>query len=311
VTTSSRDDIVLSPEAEELATELRRRRAAMAASTEVRTWEQMREAAEAFVDWATEPAGVAYETVDAGGASAIVTTPEVATSGAVVIFTHGGGYALGSAASHRRLVGHLAVAASAPCINLDYPRPPEHPYPAPGDALAAAVVWTRRRYPGRAVVLAGDSAGGALAMGIALRLRDQGQSVDGVVMLGPWLDQTLAGTTMETNANVDLRVARPALLRMREAYHCDQETENPEVSPLFGDLARLPPVLIQVGSVEMMLDDAERFTAKARQVGVDVDCQVFAGMQHVWQSSVGRVPEADQAIAGIGNWVKARWGAPG
>jgi monoterpene epsilon-lactone hydrolase len=297
---------VLSPQALDLNTELQRRRQALAASPQPRTWQVMREAAEAFVDWATEPAGVSYEVVDAGGSPAILTTPDVDETRVVVVFAHGGGYALGSAASHRRLVGHLSRSTAAPYVNVDYPRPPEYPFPAAGDAVAGAIAWARGRYPDRAVVLAGDSAGGALVMGIALRLRDHGSPVDGGVMMCPWLDQTLAGPTIGTNAETDLRVARPALLRMRAAYHDDRETENPEASPLYGDLADLPPVLIQVGSIEMMRSDAERFALKAQEAGSSVDLHIFDGMQHVWQASAGNLPEADQAITRIGDWVRAR-----
>lgn len=229
---------------------------------------------------------------------------------AAVLYLHGGGYTIGSPRSHRHLAAAIARAAGTSALLPDYRLAPEHPFPAALDDALAAYRWLLERglAPER-IVVAGDSAGGGLAVATLLALRDRGlpQPAAGVC-ISPWVDLTCSGATYATKAAVDPIVTREGVGAMAQAYVGAGDPKAPLVSPLYADLAGLPPLLIQVGSDEVLLDDALGLSERARAAGVDVKVEEWPDMVHVWHWFLPMLDEAERAIAVIGEFVRARIG---
>lgn len=256
--------------------------------------------------------GVTDEPVDAGGVRAVWFRPAEAADGAVVYF-HGGGYVMGSIATHRLLLAGLARATGLAVLAVDYRLAPEHRHPAAVEDAVRAYRWVlaRGRDP-RTVVLAGDSAGGGLTVAALVALRDAGDPLPaGGVCISPWTDLTLSSETMRSKAEVDPLVTRRILEMGAEAYLAGAPATTPTASPLFADLRGLPPLLVQVGSEEMLLDDARGLAERARASGVEATLEVWDAMFHVWHAFAMLLPEGQAAIERIGAWVGARIGGRG
>lgn len=251
------------------------------------------------------PADMTWEDVDAGGTPAIWVTPEDGEADRVVVYLHGGGYATGSAREYLSLASHLARAARARVLAVDYRLAPEHPFPAAiDDALAAYAFVQASGYDSDRVVFAGDSSGGGLVLGTLVTLRDRGEPLPRTaVCLCPWTDLTLSGASLSANAERDPMVRLSTLTQMTEAYLGEHDRRTPTASPLFADLSGLPPLLVQVGTSELLRDDATRLAERAEAAGVDVTLQVWEDTFHVWQSFADHLPEAQEAVAGIGAYV--------
>jgi acetyl esterase/lipase len=252
---------------------------------------------------------VDYLEVDAGGVPAMWLIPGGATEGEALLCLHGGGFVGGSMYSHRRMFAHVAKAAGARALVLNYRQRPEHPHPAAADDTEAAYRWLGEQGFGRIAVV-GDSAGGALALGLAITTELPAPVA--VVGLSPWTDMTLSGSSMETNRATDALFGgeHPMDLDGMVDYVLGgpgQDRRDPRVSPLHGDLTRLPPTYLQVSGAEMLLDDAVR-VADAAPGTVRLD--VVDGQQHTFHMSAGRSPVADDAIARVGSWLRARLQAP-
>lgn len=246
--------------------------------------------------------------VDADG----VPAEWIGDGAAVVVYLHGGGYCIGSLTSHRSMLTHLAGATGARVLAVDYRLAPEHPYPAALDDAVAAYRFAVRQAGAHRVVLAGDSAGGGLTIAALVALRDAGDPPPAAgVCLSPWVDLTQSGETIATRADDDPMVRVVDLERWAGAYSGRLDEDDPLVSPLFADLAGLPPLLIEVGTAEVLLDDARRLAARARAAGVDVT--IFEGddLIHVWHFFAGAVPEADAGIDRVGRFIRLRVGAGG
>jgi acetyl esterase/lipase len=251
--------------------------------------------------------GTTVEPVDAGGVPAEwVIAPDV--DDRVVVHLHGGAYHLGSLASSRRRASLVSAAARARVLNVGYRLAPEHPFPAAVlDAVAAVRwLWSASSAPSR-TALAGDSAGGGLVLATLLALRDAGGPLPAAgVAISPVTDLEATGESMTTRADVDLLLRPDGMKEAADLYLAGQDPRHPYASPLHGDLAGLPPLLIQVGDAEVLLDDSTRFAARAEQAGVDVTLEVWPEMPHVWHAFAGFLPEADRADARIGAWIQAR-----
>jgi epsilon-lactone hydrolase len=233
-----------------------------------------------------------------------------ADAGAAMLYLYGGGYMLGSPASRRKTAGHLAVAAGVRVLVPTYRLAPEHPFPAAVEDAVQAYRWLLEQgvAPSRLVV-AGDSAGGGLALATLLAARDRGLPMPaGVVALSPWVDLTCGGGSMDDRPQADLECARAGLLEMAGWYLAGADPRDPLASPVFADLSRLPPILCLVGGDEVLLDDSVRLVRAAGIAGTDATLVIAAGMQHVYPIWAGAFPEADAAIALIGEWVRARMG---
>lgn len=256
------------------------------------------------------PDGVTSEVVSAGGVPAEMIENEGAATDRVVLYLHGGGYVAGSIDSHRNLTGHLAKAAGIRVLALHYRLAPENPHPAPVEDAVAAYRWLLDEgYAPDHIVISGDSAGGGLALATLIALRDQQVALPAAaVPMSPWVDMEGEGESMVTRADADPMVDRNMLLQMTDLFLGDGDPKDPLAAPLHADLSGLPPLLIQVGDAEVLLDDSTRFAAKAKAAGVDVSLEVWPEMVHVFQASAGFVPEANEAIARIAEFSREKVG---
>lgn len=230
-----------------------------------------------------------------------------------ILYLHGGGFVAGSIDSHRNLTGHLAAAAGCRTLALDYRLAPEHPHPAAvTDALAAYAWLLEQGFAGEHLVVAGDSAGGGLAVSCAHEARKRGLPMPaGLVVMSPCTDLELSGASMTSRADVDPMVSRELLSEMIECFVAGGDRRDPAAAALHCDLSGFPPMLIQVGDAEVLLDDATRLAALAEASGVDVTLQIWAEMTHVFQFGAGYFPEADAAIGQVAEFCRRRTGLTG
>ena len=271
---------------------------------------ERREAGEHAEDATAEPAGAtSWPATELRGLwTGPAGSQSEAGAGAAMLYLYGGGYMLGSPASRRKTAGHLAVAAGVRVLVPTYRLAPEHPFPAAVEDAVQAYRWLLEQgvAPSRLVV-AGDSAGGGLALATLLAARDRGLPMPaGVVALSPWVDLTCGGDSMDDRPQADLECARAGLLEMAAWYLAGADPRDPLASPVFADLSRLPPILCLAGGDEVLLDDSIRLVRAAGIAGTDATLVIAAGMQHVYPIWAGAFPEADAAIALIGEWVRAR-----
>jgi epsilon-lactone hydrolase len=256
------------------------------------------------------PADVTIEPVKAPERDAEYLRPPDARDDAAVLYLHGGGYVIGSPRSHRHLAAAIGRAAGTSTVLLDYRLAPEHPFPAAVDDAVAAYQWLLARgLSSDRIVVAGDSAGGGLTVALLLALRERGMAQPaGGVCISPWVDLTCSGASYATKAATDPIVTRDGVAAMAQAYAGTRDFKGPLVSPLFADLRGLPPLLVQVGSEEVLLDDAAGLSARARAAGVDVTYEEWPAMIHVWHWFLPMLDEAERAIATIGRFVRTRIG---
>jgi epsilon-lactone hydrolase len=252
------------------------------------------------------PDNVQTEAVDAGGVRAEWVTAPPADPQRVMLYRHGGGYVVGSIATHRGLAGRLSQAARARVLLIDYRLAPEHPFPAALEDATAAYRWLLAGgfTPAR-LTIAGDSAGGGLTVATLVALRDAGQPLPAAgVCLSPWTDLEGLGDSATTKAGVDPIVQKDMLLRMASCYLGETPPRTPLAAPLYADLQGLPPLLVQVGTSEILLDDALRLAERATAAGVAVTLEPWEGMIHVWQLCAPMLPEGQEAIERIGAFVR-------
>jgi epsilon-lactone hydrolase len=256
------------------------------------------------------PDGVVGTPVVAGGVPAEWIDPPGGATDRVVLYLHGGGYVAGSIDSHRNLTGHLAKAVGCRVLALHYRLAPENPHPAPVEDAVAAYRWLiEQDVAADHVMIAGDSAGGGLTVATLLMARDQGLPMPAAaVPMSPMVDLEATGESMRTRAGVDPMINRHMALEIVQLFLGDGDRRDPYAAPLHGDLAGLPPLLIQVGDAEVLLDDSTRLADRARAAGVDVTLEVWPEMVHVFQASAGFVPEADEAIAHIAGFCRPKLG---
>lgn len=257
-----------------------------------------------------EPGSVDYLEVDAGGVECMWAVPKGCREDRVLLCTHGGGYVCGSMYSHRKLFGHYAKAVGCRALIVDYRRAPEHTHPVPVQDCLKAYEWLLGQgIKPNHIATVGDSAGGALATGVVLAARDKGLPLPAAILpLSPWYDVEGTGETLKSRANVDALVKEEILKNMAATFLGNASPKDPLATVLNADLQGLPPLYIQVGDHETLLDDSRRFTEKAKAAGVDVKCEVWPEMQHVFQFLAGNAPEADEAIRKQAAWVKPKLG---
>jgi epsilon-lactone hydrolase len=269
---------------------------------------QQRKALESASRLALPPRGTRTEQVLAGGVPAEwVTTPGAATD-RVLLYLHGGSYNAGSPRTHRALAARLSRASGARALTPDYRLAPEHRFPAAVEDATAVYRWLLANdiRPER-IVVAGDSAGGGLALALAVALRDAGEPLPAAVgCISPWTDLAGTGASMVTRAKADPILSPSANTPEARCYLGDADLRTPLASPLYADLHGLPPLLLQVGDDEILLDDSTRLAERAREAGVEVRLAVWPGMWHVWHAFAPFVPEAQRAIDELGAFVRER-----
>jgi acetyl esterase/lipase len=238
-----------------------------------------------------------------------VSAPEAATD-KVLLYFHGGGYYRGSMNTVREMVSRMSRASGLTVLNVGYRLAPEHPFPAAVDDAVAAYGWLLEQglAPG-SIAVGGDSAGGGLALALMLAMRDSGRPLPGAaVCLSPWVDLTQSGQSYVTRVHEDPSITKPYLDHAAGLYLNGADAAGPLASPIFAKLAGLPPLLIQVGTAEVLLDDARSLAAAARAAGVKVELDEWEGMVHVWQNSGPALPEGKAAVEKIGAWLRSTVG---
>jgi monoterpene epsilon-lactone hydrolase len=253
------------------------------------------------------PADVAVSpTTIAGVPASWLDAPTVRTD-RVVVFLHGGGYQLGSLASHGELASRIGREARARVLFLDYPLAPEHPFPAAIEATLAAWRSLCVDRAGATMAIAGDSAGGGLALAVMEALRDASEPLPAsAAVMSPQVDVTLSGASFTERADRDPIFVKPMIEKLVADYLAGADPRTPGASPLLGSLAGLPPLLVQVGSEELLFSDSERLATAANAAGVAVTLDIGEGLFHVYQS-VATAAEAQQATARIGAFLRAHW----
>lgn len=255
----------------------------------------------------TPPTKDRIEPVDAGGVPAHWIVPDgVPADAPVLVYLHGGSYRYGSLLSHAELVGRIAREAGARALFVDYRLCPEHRFPAAVDDAIAATRWVLRTTPASCVIVGGDSAGGTLTLAVLLALRDAGETLPaGGLCICPWVDPTFRGGSLLANAPFDW--ATPEDFDDWARTYCDpDQLRDPRIAPTFADLRGLPPLLVQVGSAEMLFDQIVAFAEKAKAAGVDAKLSIGQDMIHNWHTLAGMFPEPARAVAECGAFVRER-----
>jgi acetyl esterase/lipase len=271
---------------------------------------ERRAAMDAFGEMGSLPPGCQHEPVTAGGVKCERVAPVAAADGRAILYLHGGGYVGGSPRSHRPLVARLADAAHATAIAADYRLGPEHKFPAAVEDAVA--VWRWMLDDGaepEKTIIAGDSAGGGLTVATALKLKAEGLPLPaGLFVISPWADLTQSHSTYATKAEDDPMITLQGLNDMAADYLGDADPADPLASPVNGDFAGLPPMLIHVGSEEALLGDSLLLAERAGHARVQVRLEIWPEMIHVWHFFGGQLGAARKAIGSAGGWMAERCG---
>ncbi|RPE40423.1 acetyl esterase/lipase [Streptomyces sp. Ag109_O5-1] len=256
-------------------------------------------------------AGVVTRQTVLGGRPALELEPAEVSGRGRLLYLHGGGYVVGSPDTHEGLVGELARRLGLRAVSVDYRLAPEHPFPAAvDDGLAAYRELLDAGIDPRNLVVAGDSAGGGLSIATLLAARDAGlPQPAAVVVFSPWVDLTLAGESMRAKQDADPLFIEADLRALADHYVGAGDRAHPLASPLFADLTGLPPLLVQVGANEVLLDDAVRLAGRAGADDVEVTLEVGPGLPHVFQLHYGRLDEADAALDRAASFLTAHLSA--
>lgn len=275
-----------------------------------RNWNRDTSVAQMRSDWdaafGSSTAAVICERIVAGGVDGEWISPASAPDDRAILYFHGGGFRIGSVTSHRDLIAQIALASGCRVLAINYRLAPEHRFPAALDDALAAYGWMLGQglSPDN-IAFAGDSAGGNLVLATMLALRDRGLALPiSAVLMSPWTDLAATGASYVSRAEADPIHQRPMILALAKNYLGGQgDPCDPLVSPLYADLRGLPPLLIQVGDRETVLDDSVMFAEKARAAGIDVSLEVWDGMIHVFQMFGAELSEAHRAIASIAGFM--------
>jgi epsilon-lactone hydrolase len=251
-------------------------------------------------------ADVAVQTVDAHGVRAEWTSTPDADRSSAILYLHGGGYVIGSLDSHRHVAAEVGRASGARTLAVDYRLAPEHPFPAPvEDTLTAYRYLLEHDIQPKHIALAGDSAGGGLVVGALLAIREAGLPLPGCGWcISPWVDMEALGASYVDRAATDPTVQKATIELMAQRYLGGADPRHPHVAPIYGDLRGLPPLLIQVGAVETLLDDSISLARKAGIADVAVDLQIWPEMIHVWHLYFPLLSAGRRAIAAGGSFVR-------
>jgi len=253
------------------------------------------------------PVGTKTTAIDVDGINAVETLVHQARTDRCVLYFHGGGYAFGNERLVRDFTWRLGAATGASVLYFDYRLAPEHPFPAAVEDASKVYRWLAGRMNPARIVFVGDSAGGGLVLATLHKMRDEGFALPrAAVAISPWTDLALTGPSLHSNAKSDPTMDVKRLPAFARHYLGEADPRHPYASPLYGDAAGLPPMLIQVGSDEILRDDATRMAAKLRQAGCEVELEEWPRMPHVWHHYARLIPEGRRAIERIGAFVQTR-----
>jgi monoterpene epsilon-lactone hydrolase len=257
-----------------------------------------------------EPEGVTYAEVDAGGVPALWCIPAGCDDANVLLFNHAGGSVVFSMRSDRKAAAHLARAAGIRALVVDFRRSPENKFPAQLDDVETAYRWLLSQgYSPEHIASGGHSVGGNLAIGLAIRLRDQGMPMPGAILaVSAWCDIELKNPTLKTNVESDKMLSTALLEFFRESWigGTGVAPDDPRVNLLHADLAGLPPINIYYGADELLVGEIIELARRAKAAGLDASLHGVPGGQHLWLLGAGRVPETDAAITELGHWLRSK-----
>jgi monoterpene epsilon-lactone hydrolase len=224
----------------------------------------------------------------------------------VILYLHGGGYVAGSIATYRDLISRISMVSKTRILILEYRLAPEFPFPSSIEDAVAAYKWlvsTEKTEP-KNIIIAGDSAGGGLTLSTLIKLRDEAFPLPiAAICLSPWTDLAGTGDSLRNNTKIDPFISKEFWDISSKSYLKTTDPKNPLASPLYADLKRLPPILIQVGTSEVLLDDSIRFAERAKAAGVDVRLKIWKDMIHIFAIFAALAPESRQAIEEIGEFI--------
>ncbi len=242
--------------------------------------------------------GLSFDVIDRAA-------PRSEAPATVVLYLHGGGYFFGSPKTHRQVIIGMAKAFEGPAFGLDYRLAPEHPFPAAVEDATQAYRWLVTQYPAAKVVLAGDSAGGGLALVTALWARDTGvKAPAAIVAFSPWTDLAITGASVEANAKSCAMFTPKGTRAGAALYLAGADPRDPRASPLYADLAGLPPLLLFASRHEILLDDTVRLAERAKAAGVSVEVVLRDRLPHVWPIFVRLLPEGREALATVTDFAR-------
>ncbi|MCG8695147.1 MAG: alpha/beta hydrolase [Minwuiales bacterium] len=272
------------------------------------TPDEMRDRFNDLIKYLPVPDDAERTEVDAGGVPAEFISAPGANPDRSILYLHGGGYVIGSIATHRRLAYDVSEAAGARVLLIDYRLAPEHPFPAAVDDAVAAYKWLMANgATPEKTAIAGDSAGGGLTVAALVALRDAGEPLPAMgYCISPWTDMEGSGESMRTKADVDPLIQPEALTWFANHYLNGADPTSPLATQLNADLAGLPPLLIQVGTAEVLLDDSTRLEARAKAAGVDVTLEAWDDMIHVWHLFAPMLSEGRDATARAGAFIREK-----
>ena len=280
------------------------------AATPRHTIDEDRQSYETMMTSMPQDGDIQTERVGVGGVPAEWVRAPGAQDDQIMLYVHGGGYVVGSMRTHRAMLSYLSRASGFSVLGLDYRLAPENPFPAPVEDTLAAYGWLLANgYDPRKITLGGDSAGGGLVVAALVAMRYLGQPLPAAgVCLSPWVDMEGTGASFTTNAHADPSVSQERIVNLAGVYLAGKDPRAPLASPMHADLRGLPPLLVQVGAIETLLDDAKVLTERAKEAGVEVDLEVWDDMPHVWHLFAPILPEAQEAIAHIGDFLRKHVG---
>jgi monoterpene epsilon-lactone hydrolase len=270
------------------------------------TFEKRRSNFEELASLLPVAGNVSFEPISAGDIPAEWIVPDEASEKKVLFYLHGGGYCIGSINTHRGMVSHIARAAKTRTLLIDYRLAPENPFPAAVEDSTTAYKWILSQgIVAGDIIIAGDSAGGGLTVSTLLSLKKKEIPMPAAaVLISPWVDITITGGSIISKTDIDPIVTKEGLMEMAEAYMDGADPRTPLASSLYADLHGLPPMLIHVGSAEILLDDAIRIADRAGKAGVDVTSKTAENMCHVWHFFTSKFPEALEAIEEVAQFMR-------
>jgi acetyl esterase/lipase len=266
----------------------------------------LRDAYDAMIAETPIAEGVTLEAVDQNDVQGWWVRPAGAPAGRAILFLHGGAYGLGSAKAYRGFASQIVVRAGVAAFVADYPLAPEHPFPAAFEAAVAARRWLETLGVAQ-IALVGDSAGGALALAALNEPEANAPAVAAVVVFSPWIDLALSGPSFANPDTHDPIFQRQVLTGAVVAYLDGADPRDGRASPLYSIPDRLPPLAIQVGTDELLLDDARRYAALAAEKGGEVRLDIFEGLHHVFQRSTAELPSARRALDAAADFLAIHW----
>jgi monoterpene epsilon-lactone hydrolase len=259
-----------------------------------------------MMSFSQPPAGCTIEKVNAGGPDALWVNAAKNNNHAAILYLHGGGYTMGAAETHTGITGVLSELSQIRVLSVDYRLAPEDPHPAAVQDAVSAYRWLLQQgVPAKSIVIGGDSAGGGLTFATLLELKAKGDELPAAaVAISPWVDLAITGDTIATKADIDPMITLSGLYYMAALYAKDADLRAPLISPMYADLSGLPPVLIHVGTSEMLLSDSRRIAEALKRAGVDCTLKEWEDLFHVFHAVVN-IPEARIATEELASFIKS------